>query len=152
MATFGFSKLLSLGLLSTAMIGVGSCNSDYALYKIHPTFSDAVRPNDRIPVEQCRLVITDDKGVVVLNSIAILASHKINDTTSVGCAGGGATPKDLGVLSYSSSLTTGQLTFKVEALDNNNTVLFSGETTQSAKVFSNPKTDEVSVDILIAKP
>lgn len=150
MATFGFSRLLSLGLVAAALVGAASCNSDYALYKVHPTFAPTVGPNDRIPIELCRLVITDDKGGVVLNDSEILKWRKINDSTSVGCAGGGATSKDLGVLSYSSSLTTGQLTFKVEALNNDREVIFSGETTASAKVFSGGQS-EVTVDILIAK-
>jgi hypothetical protein len=151
MAPFDLSKLFSLGLLSTALLGAAGCNSDYALYKVHPMFSDAVKASDRGLVEKCRLVITDDKGGIVLNDSEILKLRKIssdsNNDVYVGCSGG-STPKDLGVLSYSSSLTTGRLTFTVEALDNvADHVIFSGSTTENAKVFANPKSDEITVDI-----
>jgi hypothetical protein len=151
MAPFDLSKFLSVGLLSTALLGAAGCNSDYALYKVHPTFSDAVKAADRGPVELCRLIIKDDEGGIVLNDSEILRLRKIssdsNSDTYVGC-GGGSTPKDLGILSYSSSLTTGHLTFTVEAFDNvPDHVIFSGSTPTNAKVFANPNSDEINVDI-----
>ena len=161
MKTLEFSKrLLSLGLLCAGVGGGAGCGGDYSLFNVHPHFDPSVVPNDRVPIEICRLSIQDEKGNAVIGvkdketgvvgSGFQLEGKKISDTTWVGCVGGD-TPQDLGHLSYSSSRTSGSLTFRVEAYDANNNILFSGTSDQEqAKVFHG-ESDIVAVDILIKK-
>jgi hypothetical protein len=138
-------KVLSLGLLTAAGAASG-CNSDYALFNVHPHFALGVSANDRQGIESCKLTVTDEKGGKVIDGYMI-GLKKISDTKYVGC-GGGVTPADIGNLSYSTSLSAGTLTFTVDGLDNSKTVKFSGSAQGTIKVFHSPN-DEVGVDIVI---
>lgn len=141
-------KLLSLGILTTAVAGSGSCSSDYALFNVHPHFALGVSANDRQVIESCKLTITDEKGGKVVDGYMILPK-KISETKQVGC-GNGTTPADIGNLSYSTSLSAGTLNFTVDGLDNTKTVRYSGTAQGTIKVFHGAN-DEVAVDIVMDK-
>jgi hypothetical protein len=139
-------KVLSLGLLTAAVGAASGCNSDYALFNIHPHFALGISQNDRQPIESCKLTITDEKGGKVVDGYMI-QPKKISESKQVGC-GLANTPADIGNLSYSTSLSAGTLTFTVDGLDNSKTVKFSGSAQGTIKVFHSPN-DEVGVDIVI---
>lgn len=141
-------KILSLGLLTAAVGAASGCNSDYALFNVHPHFALGVSANDRQGIESCRLTITDEKGGKVVDG-HMLALKKVSDTRYVGC-GGGVTPADIGNLSYSTSLSAGTLKFTVDGLDNSKNVTYTGSAQGTIKVFHSAS-DEVGVDIVLSK-
>jgi hypothetical protein len=106
---------LAGGMLAGALL-LSSCGN-YALYKIRVTTSltspivapDATpgtKTSDRTNIEQCKMTITDENGDTVLENFPLPACH------------GGTTPADLGLLSYSTSRTSGTLTFQVDGWSN----------------------------------
>lgn len=140
-------KILSLGLLTTAVGAAGGCNSDYALFNIHPHFALSETPNDRQEIESCKLTVTDEKGGKVVDGY-LIGQKRVGDKY-LGC-GGGNTPADVGNLSYSTSLSEGTLTFTVDGLDHTGTVKHTGSAQEKIKVFHS-SSDEVQVDIVIDK-
>ena len=139
-------RLLSLGLLSGFAAAAGSCGSDYALFKIHVAFSGNEQANDYQDVEHCRLSIADEKGGNVLSGyeltyrqVKYMDGNGQQQTKMAGCSGG-VTPKDVDTISYSTSRTSGTLTFTVDALDNNGGVTQHGSATGEIKVFSGSET------------
>jgi hypothetical protein len=140
-------KLLSLGLLTAAVAGSGGCNSDYALFKVHPHFAIGVTANDRQVIESCKLTITDEKGGKVVDGYMI--TLKQVGGTYYGC-GSAQTPSDIGNLSYSTSLSAGTLNFTVEGLDNTKTPKFTGSAQGTIKVFHSAS-DEIPIDIVMSK-
>jgi len=161
MRTLRFSKLLSLGLLSAAIGGASGCSSDYGLFSVHTTFP-AGNATDRQSIEQCKLSISDGKtdadGNLLPNVVEgyLLELRKIPANTAlgyyfVGCGGSNQTPQDIGRISYSTSRTTGSLTFWVDALDNAGNPVWHGVSdAQAVKVFQTAN-DEVKVEILMKK-
>jgi len=148
MQILGLSKrLLSVGLLCAGIGSVAGCGGDYSLFNVNPRFDPSLLAKDRDAVESCRLYITDEHDEKVVDGYP-LESKKLSETTFVGCSGGN-TPQNLGNLSYSSARTSGSLKFRVDALDHNNAVLFSGGSDQmQVKVFHS-KSDIVAVDFLL---
>jgi hypothetical protein len=150
------SKLLSLGLLSSALGAAGGCGGDYGLFDVHGTFPNAAPGDrDREKVEQCKLSITDEKGIKVVDGF-VLEPKKIPDATLplgyfyVGC-GNTTTPQDIGHLSYSTSRTSGSLTFTIDALDANSNPVYSGHSgAMGVKVFKT-KDDVVKVNFVLEK-
>ena len=113
-----FSKGLYTALmLAVSGLGLGACGPDYALFKVDITSSKSPRNN----IEDCRMTITDEKGVPVLDNYVLgTVAGDPNDTSgtlSQGCSGG-ITGQKIGRFSYSSSRTSGTLTFQVDAWDN----------------------------------
>jgi len=141
-----FSKvLLASGMVAGALLGLGGCGPDYALYKV--TISSTTTPRDLI--EECRMTITDENNVVVLNHYLLPTRYGApdsagNQTLDQGCAGN-LTKASIGTLSYSSSRTSGTLTFQVDALDN------TGKAVQTGKKDANPAPypPEVPVAVVI---
>jgi hypothetical protein len=149
------SKLLSLALLSAGLLG--GCNSDYTLFRIHAKFNAGETPNDRQNIEYCVLTIRDGHGA----KVEVIRIDRVKDPAKgnyVGCGHVGAdqdaidpqTPVDIGVMSYSSSLASGTLSFQIEGKNNTDATMHTGTASAAAKVFHSPS-DEVPVEIQIDK-
>ncbi len=116
-----FSKgLLAVGVLAGSLLGMSGCGPDYALFRVD--VSSATSPRNQI--DECRMTITDEKGAVVLDHFLLKAvagpqDSSGNATLLQGCQSGITNPR-IGTFSYSSSRTTGTLTFQVDAYDNSN--------------------------------
>jgi hypothetical protein len=116
-----FSKgLFTAGVLASSLLGMGACGPDYALFKVD--VSSSVSP--RNDIDECRMTVTDEKGVAVmsdflLKSVAGPLDSSGNPTLIQGCASQITNPR-IGIFSYSSSRTTGTLTFRVDAYSNIN--------------------------------
>jgi hypothetical protein len=146
-----FSKrLLSLGLLSGFLAGAGGCSSEYGLFDIHVFFANGLDANDRQDVEFCKLTVTDPSGKALLKNYIIEAIVTVDGTVTSGCAGG-RTPQVVGDVSYSTSRTSGTLSFTVNAVNAGDTTLYSGSASKAIKVFNGPS-DEQKVDVQLAKP
>lgn len=144
--------LLSLGLLSCFLAGASSCSSDYSLFAVNVVFSSSLVPQDRQFVDKCKLTVTDDAGTKLLKDYTIDPIATPDGTVISGCAGGGRTPQIVGrpAVSYSSSRTSGKLTFTVNAVDDNDKILHTGSATGQARVF-HAASDEQNVDITLDK-
>jgi hypothetical protein len=140
--------LISLGLLPALLSGASSCGSDYGLFAINVVFASSVTPQDRQFVDKCKLTISDDSGKTLLKDYLIDPIATPDGTVTSGCAGGGRTPQIVGrpAVSYSTSRSSGRLTFTVNAVDDNEKVLHTGSKQADIKVFHS-KADEQTVDI-----
>jgi hypothetical protein len=143
-------RLLSLGLLSGFLVGAASCSSDYGLFDVHVVFASSVTPPDRQFVEFCKLTVSDSSGKLLLKDYVIQPIATVDGTVTSGCAGGGRTPQIVGDVSYSTSRTSGQLTFMVNAVDANDQPLHSGSASKDIKVFHGAA-DEQKVDVILEK-
>jgi hypothetical protein len=109
-----FLARFSKGLVATLfVVGAASClaacGPDYTLFKIH--VSSAQPRND---IDRCTMTIKsgDQK---VLDEYQLLTVASSDPTTlAQGCAGG-MTPANVGLFSFSTSRTSGTLTFTVNA-------------------------------------
>jgi hypothetical protein len=114
-----FSKALVVaGMLAGPVLGLCGCGPDYAIFKVNVTSTTSPRNN----IEECRLTITDENGHLVLDKYSLDPVYGPldsagNQTLDQGCAAP-LTKANIGVLSYSSSRTSGTLTFRVDAWDN----------------------------------
>ena len=154
-----FSKgLLAAGVLAGSLLGMSGCGPDYALFKVEVSSSTSPRNN----IEQCRMTITDENGKAVLGAVdsngEVIPTNGFllktvagpNDadghaTISQGCAGG-LTQGRIGTFSYSSSRTTGTLTFQVNGLNSDNVVVQTGSSDPFAPKAYPP---EVQVTVTI---
>jgi len=110
-----FSKgLLGAGLVVGALLSMSGCG-DYALYKVDVSSIDSSNRGD---IDQCRLTITDEGGKTVLDHYMLQAVYNGAGDLVQGCAGT-KTKAAIGTFSYSSSRSSGSLTFVVEAYDAN---------------------------------
>jgi hypothetical protein len=104
-------------MLAASLVGIGGCGPDYALFKVNVTSSTSPRTQ----IEECFMSIKDEKDKLVLDRYEF---HKVygaaGEPMIQGCEGGLTTDR-IGSLSYSSSRTSGTLTFRVNAWDNNGT-------------------------------
>jgi hypothetical protein len=110
--------LLATGLLAGSLLGMSGCGPNYTLFKVDISSADTPRNS----IEECRLTITDENGVVVVDKYVLPAVYGPpdsagNPTLNQGCVAP-LTKGNIGTLSYSSSRTTGTLTFRVDAWDN----------------------------------
>lgn len=109
--------LFAAGMLAASLLGISSCGPDYAIFKVEISSSTSPRNN----IEECRLTILDEKNVVVLDKYRLPSVYgpQVGGalTLAQGCEGG-LTNAKIGTLSYSSSRTSGTLTFRVDAWDN----------------------------------
>jgi hypothetical protein len=148
-------KLLSFGVL--AMLGAGGCSSDYGLFNVEIRFADAENLVDYQNVELCSLSVTDDKGVYLLREYFLEYREVVykdpggNMVTAMAGCSGGVTPKHVDYVSFSTSRTSGQLTFTANAYKNNNEVVQTGSAKQSIKVFHGGS-DEQHVDVVMSLP
>jgi hypothetical protein len=99
-------------------IGLSACGPDYAIYKVHVT---SASPRD--DVEYCYLTITNEKGEDVLKLQELEKAYTTDAVGSLalkqGCQGG-LTKPDVGYFSYSTSRTSGSLTFTVIGVNHDN--------------------------------
>jgi hypothetical protein len=142
---------LALGLLSASLLGATSCNSEYGLFSISAQFSVGQTAADRQNIESCKLTITDEKGDKIVSGYLIPQKRDSENNLVSGC-GAAETPQRIGtdIISYSTSRTSGQLTFTMDALNNTEDVVQSGSDTKGVKVFHS-KGDIVPVDITLSK-
>jgi hypothetical protein len=148
-----FSKgLLGAGLIAGALLSMSGCGN-YALYKVDIISTDS---SNRSDIDQCRLTITDEGGTTVLDHYTLQAVYNGAGDLVQGCAGT-KTKSVIGTFSYSSSRSSGNLKFTVEAYDANgydptnrsNHLLQSGEVDNvPVKVYP----PEIPVSIAIKKP
>jgi hypothetical protein len=150
---------ISKGLVATGILAaslVGGCGPNYSLFKVTVTSKDI--PRDKIGY--CLMTITDEQGRLVLDRYQLNAVPGApGELLQQGCQTG-LTPQNIGTLSYSSSRTSGALTFVVEAYDDENgghTLIQSndqgsGNNPQTAqpKVYNGPN-DEIPVSITIGQ-
>jgi hypothetical protein len=110
----GFTGIAKVLLVSAVALGVSSglagCGPDYAIFAV--TISSATPRND---IADCRMTITADNGDKVLDGWVL---HQVagnpGEPLKQGCASE-LTPAKVGVFSYSTSRSSGSLTFKVNA-------------------------------------
>jgi hypothetical protein len=146
-----FSKgLVATGILAASLLGTSGCGPNYSLFKVTVTSKDI--PRDKISA--CLMTITDDQGRIVLDTYQLKAVYgAAGELLSQGCAAG-LTPQNIGTLSYSSSRTSGALTFKIDAFDDSNgghALVQTGSNSAQPKTYNGPN-DEISVPITIAIP
>jgi hypothetical protein len=134
-----FSKgLLTCGLLAGSLLS--GCSSDYALFKVTIVSTNAANRNS---IQQCRMTIKDENNNYViggsdgagnddpnkgylLKSVAGAPDPNTGaQTLSQGCLGE-LTRAQIGTFSYSSSRTTGTLTFRVDGVDSNGNSIQTG--------------------------
>ncbi len=139
--------LLAAALLAGAALGMTACGPNYAIFKVDITSTTSPRNN----IELCTMTITDENNVLVLDNYQLASELGTNPDGTYyakqGCAAG-LTPAHVGVFSYSSSRTSGSLTFVVNALDNDSAVVQTGRSTANVSAYP----PEVSVPLTISKP
>ena len=142
-----FSKgLLAAGILAACSFGMSACGPDYAIFRVDVT---STTPDTRNKIEECRMTITDENGKPVLDNYP-LGYLLATDTSGItyakqGCYAG-LTPAKVGTFSYSTSRSSGSLTFVVNALDNGGNTVQKGCATQAVKAYP----PEVSVPLTFA--
>ena len=123
------------------------CVSPCALFELDITSTTSPRIN----IEECRLTITDQNGNLALDNyllhVVAGADSNGNPVLVSGCAGG-LTAVNIGTFTYTTSLTSGSLTFQVNALDTNGNIVQTGSSTQNIEAFP-PK---ISVPLTISAP
>ena len=145
---------VSKGLLATlavaASMGLAGCGPDYAIFAVR--VSSATPRND---IDQCRMTITNEKGEKVLDAWVLEAiAGQPGEMLKQGCMSE-FTPARVGTFSYSTSRTSGFLTFKVSAYSA--TVPFNPQDDKPIQtVTSDPKEvrafpPEVTVDLAMAR-
>jgi hypothetical protein len=149
-----FSKgLLVAGLLAASLVGISGCGPDYSLFKVTVNSKDSPRNT----IGLCQLTITDENGNLVLDRYHLKPVYGAPDSNGAtllqGCEPS-LTTGNIVTLSYSSSRTTGSLTFKVDAIDDSNggsKLVQTGSSSADPKVYHGPS-DEVPVPITIGVP
>jgi hypothetical protein len=143
------NRLCVAALALAGSLGLSACGPNYAIYKVHVTSA-----TPRTDIEYCRITITNDKGEDVLKDQEFEKEY----TTEAGGTGlalkqgcqGGLTKADVGYFSYSTSRSSGSLTFKVVATDNLEKPVQQAEATKEVKAY--PPEIEVKLDMqLITK-
>ena len=121
-----FTRISRFLLVATvavaASLGLTTCGPNYAIYAVHVT---AARPTNNLAA--CKMTVTDEGGLPVLDQFPLAQKYGGPDSLAQGC-GGALTPAsgNIGTFSYSTSRSSGKLTFKVEGYNDNNLVVQSG--------------------------
>jgi hypothetical protein len=148
-------KVLAVSTLAAAaLVGIVACG-DYTYFKVRITSTTTPR-ND---IEYCRMTITNEAGEAVVNKLQLQSHPQIQPDGTMtlrsdeGCFGG-LTNANIGYFSYSTSRSSGSLTFLVEAIDKDENVVQSGTASQSIPCPSEAlQTDGTClVEVKIAKP
>jgi hypothetical protein len=141
------SKGLLVGLFAAgASVGLGGCGPDYAIFKVHVASTTTPR-ND---IEECRMTVTDESGDVILDHFQlekVVGSNGSELTLKYGCAGG-LTNADIGYFSFSTSRSSGTLTFQVDGVNSNGVAVQTGKASGDVR----PYPPEVEVNVAISKP
>jgi len=145
-----FSKgLIAAGMLTGSALGITGCGPDYALFKVHVAASGTA--TERQPIEECKMYITDESGNPVVSDYLLLGKEYNSANVLVHGCGDAATPTDVGNFSYSTSRSSGSLTFTVNALDNSGKVVQTGKVSGAAKPY-HATSDEIGLSIQMTKP
>jgi hypothetical protein len=137
-------------MLAGAALGFSGCSQDYALFKVHLQLQTAnggqLTPDDLASVAYCQMSITDE------NNEAVLTKYKLN--TGVDSSGNfrgcytSKTPSDVGFFSYSTSRTSGSLTFSVTSYDDTDKQLETGTSTPAQVKPFHVAADEIPVSVI----
>jgi hypothetical protein len=149
--TSRFKKsLVAAVLVAAGGLGLSGCGPDYAIFTV-TVWGDQ---SDRDNINKCLMSITDEGGnAVVTNYTLETVSSGIDPATGElgrnlqGCANGqmaNSSKTGVGVFSYSTSRTSGALTFKVDAVDVNSKVRETG-TSDPAPIKAYPPEIQVAV-------
>jgi hypothetical protein len=134
-------------MLAGAALGLGGCSQDYALYKVDVQLQaangGALTRAQLDTVAFCQMTITDERGETVLQNYPLQALP----ASGRGCASG-QTQSDVGNFSYSTSRTSGSLTFKVTSYDDANNQLETGTSPAAAVKPFHVAADEISVTVI----
>jgi len=140
-------RMLRNGIFGVlALVATSGCGPDYALYKVHIT-TQSQKQADRDPIDECRISATDDQNKPVITDQLLGTDYDSQNVLQHGCAST-ATKSFIGDFSYSTSRTSGSLTFTVNAYSTANgakTVIMTGS--GSAPVSKWPP--EVLVNVVI---
>jgi hypothetical protein len=139
-----FSRLLFVATVAVgASLGITNCGPDYSIYSVHVT---AAKPTNNLAT--CKITITDQGGVPVVNKLPLGQQSGGIDTLRQGC-GGALTPTsgNIGTFSYSTSRSGGTLNFLVEGYDDSNKIVQSG---RADGVNVVPYPPEIKVEVTMA--
>ena len=147
-----FTRISRFLLVATvavaASLGLTTCGPDYAIYAVHV---NAARPTNNLVT--CKMTITDEKGVAVLYEFPLAQQNGGPDSLRQGC-GGALTPAngDIGTFSYSTSRSSGTLTFKVEGYDDSGTKIVQSGASDPVNVAAYPPEIKVQVTMSLTPP
>jgi hypothetical protein len=130
----GFKQLSKMFLAGGALAASLSSCGDYKVYDVHVALSDGIQPKTRDFIVTCTMTIsTSDK--------TILDSYPLSEDACIG-----ATMKNnnVGRFSYTTSRTSGMLTFQVDAQDNTRQDIYSGS---ESNIVSG--TNPLEVDVVL---
>jgi hypothetical protein len=144
-------SLLVATVAVAASLGLTTCGPNYAIYSVHVT---AARPTNNLVT--CKMTVTDEGGLAVLYQFPMEQQYGGTDsagnpTLRQGC-GGALTPAsgNIGTFSYSTSRSSGTLTFKVEGYDDSNTKIVQSGTSGPQNVAAYPP--EIKVEVTMSLP
>jgi len=149
--TTRFKKsLIAAVLVAAGGLGLSGCGPDYAIFAV-TVWGDQ---SDRDNINACLLSITDEGGHAIVTNFPLeTVSSGIDPATGElgrniqGCANGqmaNNSKTGVGIFSYSTSRTSGSLTFKIDAVDVNSKVRETG-TSDPAGIKAYPP--EILVDV-----
>ncbi len=130
-------------LTAGAVLALAGCGPDYAIFKVHVASAKTPR-ND---IAECYMTVKDQAGATVLDHLKlekVFGSNGSDITIRWGCEGG-LTNADIGYFSFSTSRSSGTLTFQVDATDDGNKVVQTGSASGDVKPFP----PEVGVEVVI---
>ena len=119
-----FSKgLIVAATAATAALGLSTCGPDYTYFRIHVT--SATPRND---IEECRMDIANEQSKPVLTSYPLESIAGGTDGAGLllpnkQCCANGMAKADVGNFHYSTSRSSGSLTFTVNAYDSTGKVV-----------------------------
>lgn len=143
-ATGLFAGVIAAG----SSLVLGGCGPDYAIFKIHVASTTTPR-ND---IEECYMTVTDEAGEKVLDRLKLekVVQNNGGDITLRWGCGGGLTNADIGYFSYSTSRSSGTLTFQVDGVNNTDVPVQTGKASADVKPY--PPEIEVNIAIAGTKP
>jgi hypothetical protein len=143
-----FTRISRFLLVATvavaASLGLTTCGPNYAIYAVHVT---AARPTNNLVT--CKMTVTDEGGKDVLYEFPLAQQYGGPDSLAQGC-GGALTPAsgNIGTFSYSTSRSSGTLTFKVEGYDDSNTKIVQSGKSGATNVAAYPP--EIKVEVIMS--
>jgi hypothetical protein len=131
-----FKQLSKMFLASGALAASLSSCGDYRVYDVRVTVSDGISASSREAIFSCTMTIsTSDQ--------TILDSYPLSQDRG-GCSAG-VTKSNVGRFSYTTSRTSGTLTFQVDAQDNEGKNIYSGSASNIVS-GTNPLEVDVTLD------
>ena len=139
-------RALTATLLASSLFALPSCGPDYALFKVSVTSTN----KERDQIDKCFMTIfaDGDEKKLVLDHYQMTQKRVGGTLEEEGCLGSFTGPK-IGTFDYSTSRSSGTLTFQVDAKDGNAKVLQTGKSAAiTVRAFEPSKTEiPVSFDI-----